>query len=201
MITHDFTHPVDTTPPKVCVIVVYHREQNHPWLVELLDSLQSQSYPNLECITYDNSQTGHTIGKARNLAVQHTDAELCMFIAEEDMLVLDTIQSMVSMYQFSKSQMKGLVHVSTRCMALLENKQTVLVPDAIAPGMYERAYLLTNPFDEDLNTRVDAMQTARMENLAKLQQCPVTFATTHHFGYMLRVHPFRRDGISITPPR
>ena len=198
MTTHDFTHPVDTTPPKVCVIVIYHRDPDHRFLVELLESLQNQSYPNIECITFDNRESNHRMGHARNLAVQQTDAPLCLFMAEDDMLVVDTIQSMVDMYQFAKrGELNHLVHVTTRTTALLEHGQTVQVPNLNAPGMYERQYLLANPFDPSLDLRLDELQAGNMARLAQLHKHPVTFATTHHYGYILRAHPFRRDTIRI----
>lgn len=198
MITHDFTHPVDTTPPKVCVVVVHHRPLDHPYLVDAIQSLDVHSYPNLECVTMDNCKGELTIGQARNHAVQNTDAELVAFLGEEDMLTLDTIQTMVDLYRHARStELQALVHVTTHVMALLENGQRAIMPNMQAPGMYERAYLLKNPFDPSLDYNVDVTQLRCLHNLAQVQGQPVTFATTHHYGYILRAHPFRRDGIRV----
>lgn len=198
MITHDFTRPVDTTPPKVCVVVVHHRPLDHPYMVEAIESLTVQSYANLECITVDNQDNSLTMGQARNQAVQHTDADLVAFMAEEDMMTLDTVQAMVDLYTHARnSDLKALVHVTTHLIALLDSGQRAIMPNMQAPGMYERAYLLNNPFDPALDERVDGAQLRCLHNLAQVKGQPVTFATTHHYGYILRVHPFRRDGIRV----
>lgn len=196
--THDFSHPVDTNPPKVCVVLVLHRPADHPYTVEALDSLRTQTYANLEAQTVDNTAGEATIGQCRNLAVRQTDAELVLFMGEEDMLTPDTVQSMVDLYQLARrTELQSVVHVTTQMMVLLENGNRAPLPSLTAPGMYEREYLLNNPFDASLDYNVDRAQHRNLQGLAQVKGQPVTFAVTHHFGYILRMHPFRRDGINV----
>lgn len=199
MIINDFSRGVDTDPVKVTAIIVHHRPLEHEFVQQAIGSLRGQAYPKLECITLHNT-TGLTTGAARNAAVQQAKGQLILFLEEDDMLTSDTVASMVHLYHEAKQQLPGLVHVTTPCIALLKDGSTAMLPAHKAPGMYEREYLLNNPFDADLDHKVDAMQQVRMQNLGKLQGRPCTFAITHHFGYVLRAHPFRRDGITVNTP-
>lgn len=198
MTHHDLHRPVNTDPLKVCVVVVHHRPADGELMREAMESVKSQTYPNLEAITVDNQQGQHSIGHCRNMAVEATDADLVTFLAEEDMLSPDIVASMVGLYELAKStELKGLVHVTTNVMALLPNGQRAMLPGLTAPGIYERAYLLNNPFDPSLDYNADKAQQRKLQALAQLQGMPVTFAVTHHYGYILRAHPFRRDGIQV----
>lgn len=202
MTTHDYSHPVNTTPPKVCAVVVHHRTLDHQYTVACLDSLKAQSYANLECITIDNLNGQLTIAEARNQAVAHTDAELVLFVAEEDMLTLDTVQAMVDLYLATKAkEATSLVHITTPCTVLLPNGTTAIMPHMTAPGMYERAYLVAHPFDASLDYHVDAAQQRAMCDRAKREGKDFTISTTHHYGYVHRAHPFRRDGITVNQGR
>jgi hypothetical protein len=194
MNTHNFSKPVDTMPPKVCAVIVHHRGPTHEWLLQALESLNEQSYHNLECITIDNAEKPVSIGEARNQAVAATDADLVLFLGEEDMLTPDTIQAMVGLYQVGKRSIAGLLHITTGCMLWSEDgarKHSTLK----APGLYERNWLAEHPFEKQ--DRPDQAIERAMEQLGRLHGVPVTFGCTHHFGYILRVHPFRRDGINI----
>lgn len=190
----DYSKPVDTMPPKVCAVVVYHRDPTNAMLLECLESLSVQSYANIECVTVDNRDNGQTIGAARNQAIALTDADLVLFLAEEDMLTPDTVQAMVDLYRMGKENVSDLIHITTNCMVQLEGGQRVL-SQMKAPGMFERSFLLDNPFDD--HDRPDATMAQKLVNLASIKQQPVHFGTTHHFGYVMRMHPFRRDGINV----
>ncbi len=193
---HDFTHTVDTMPPKVCVGIVYHREPNDKWLLDAMESLSVQSYPNVECITVDNRDNQLTIAAARNSVVSNTDAPFVLFLCEEDMLAPDSIACLVSMHQVGKSTAPTLVHTTHKCVVILENGQ-LAISELHAPGLYERDYLLSNPFDADLTQRVDLNQMVNLRNLALLVKGPTSWCVAHHYGYQLREHMFRRDGITI----
>lgn len=195
--THSFTKPVNTEPPLVAIITVCHRPADHPYHLDLLDSIQGQSYPHIELWAMDNVDLLHSEAALRNEAVANTTAPLCMFIAEEDMLVVDYVQSMVSMY-FDALQKIGphFVHVSSGITAMRENGTTAIT-NLKAPGMYARQFLLDNPFPTDGSSNLDQHQLHKLHQLAQLGGVPVTFATTHHYGYILRAHAFRRDGITL----
>jgi len=191
---HDFSHPVDTLPPKVAVVIVYHREPDNAMLLEAIESVNQQSYPNIECITVDNRFAGMSYGTARDLAVANSDADLVLFLAEEDMLTPDTVSSMVGLYQIGKQQADQLVHITTGVM--LRNEAGAQALSTLrAPGMYERQWLAAEPFGDTAWPDRDKQQ--QMASLATVRGALVSFGCTHHFGYVLRLHPFRRDGIQV----
>jgi len=193
---HDMSHPVDTMPPKVAVVIVYHREATDAWLLEAMESVSLQSYPNLECITVDNREAALSYGDARDQGVKATDAELVLFLAEEDLLTPDTIAAMVGLYQMGKKQADQLIHITTGVMLRTEAGAQAL-SSMRAPGMYERAWLATNPFGT--TSAPDRDKVLQLQSLATTRGAMVSFGCTHHFGYVLRLHPFRRDGIQVRP--
>lgn len=195
---YSYTKPVDTTPPLVAIVVVYSRQFDGPYMQQLLDSIHAQSYPNIELWAMDNTQHQRTEGELRNQAVAEMDAPLVMFISEEDALIVDYVASMVALYKHAKAQqLDQLVYITSGVTALMEDGRTLQVTNISAPGMYETAFLKSCPFDVELNSRVDHMQQVKLAQRAQMLGKPVTFATTHHYGYLLRAIPFRRDGIII----
>lgn len=195
---HSYTKPVDTTPPLVAIVVVHSRPFDGPYMQQLLDSIHAQSYPNIELWAMDNTGHGRTEGELRNQAVRESKADLVLFMAEEDALIVDYVASMVALYQHAKaSQLDQLVYISSGVTALMPDGRTLQVTNITAPGMYERAFLESCPFDVELNSRVDHMQQVKLAQRAQMLGKPVTFATTHHYGYLLRAITFRRDGITI----
>lgn len=196
----DYSHPVDTTPPAVDVVVVYHRERHHPWLLALLDSVQAQSYANVGVLLVDNSARNMSIGEARNQAIAESEAELVLFPAEEDMLTADAISAMVTFYQFALKSNAGLVHITTHITAIDERTTQRATIQHTHGGMYQRAHLVAHPFEALDYPQVDASAQRALQQRAIAESINITFAVAHHFGYIMRLHPFRADGINLKFP-
>lgn len=195
---HQFTKPVDTEPPLVAIVVVHRRPFDGELMQQLVDSIKGQSYSNIELLAMHHTDLAQSAGLLRNQVVRQTEAQLVLFMAEEDMLVVDYVASMVALYQHAKAtDMHQLIHITSGITGLLPNGHMAPVNNLVAPGMYQRQFLLDVPFDNDLDHRVDEMQRVKLADRARAEGKPVTFATTHHFGYILRIMPFRSDGISI----
>ena len=199
MIRHPFTKPIDTTPPLVGIVVVHRRPFDGELMQELVQSIRGQSYSNIELLAMHHTDLSLGTGLLRNQAVQQSEAQLVLFMAEEDMLVVDYVASMVALYHHAKiTNMDQLVHITSGITGMMPNGQMAPVNNLVAPGMYERQFLLDVPFDPELDHRVDEMQRVKLADRARTLNKPVTFATTHHYGYILRAMPFRSDGISFT---
>lgn len=194
---HDMSHPVQTMPPKVAVVLVYHREPRYVHLIDAMESVSLQSYPNCECITVNNCKAGLTLGAARNLAVADTDARYILPLQEDDMLTPDTVQVLVDSFERTLQESPTVVHVTHGCCILLQDGRVGVATGIHAPGLYLRDHLVSNPFDPDLTMNVDAAQQRLMDRLVSVVKGPTQSVVGHHFGYLLRDTPFRRDGIKV----
>lgn len=194
---HDMSHPVDTLPPKVAVVIVYHREPDHQHLLDAMESVALQSYPNCHCITVDNRTAGLTLGAARNLAIEHTDADFILPLAEDDRLELDTVASLIAFHQHYRKELPQLRHTTTACTVLMPNGTIGVANGLLAPGMYLREHLVSNPFDKELSQAVDTAALRLLHIMAGALGGPTSITIGHHFGYQLRDTPFRRDGVQV----
>ncbi len=193
---HDFSHTVDTLPAAVAVVIVNHRPPGDTRLADALQSLALQSYPNVFAIVVDNyEQPGATIGSARNQAVKSTDAPLITFLGEQDQLTADAIASMVSMHNAAKLASPSFIHCAIGLTLYGEN-MAPQINMGQSPGLFDREFLLTQHFIE-ADHRVDQLMLQHMQHLSALDGNPRTWRASHHFGYMLRIEPFRRDGIAL----
>jgi hypothetical protein len=194
--TVDMEQPVNTAPPRVAVVLAHHRPETDPLVADAIRSVRGQSYTNKELVLVDCVKAGiSSQGKAWNLGVATSEAPLVAFLREYDMLTEDTLQAMVDLYHMVKKEVPGLVHITTQCLALFPNGNKGL-STARAPGLFERSFLMEVPFTTEVMRPEEAMVGQLAERALRTKQ-DATIGLTHHFGYVLRDVPFRRDGIIV----
>lgn len=179
--------------PDVDVIVAHARPLTNAWVAAALKSVEAQAYPRTGLITVDNTDHALTLGAAWNIGVASSKAELVFFLREEDMLTADLLEALITFWHLGKEQNEHLVQV-TSYMTLLSERNEAFPIQRAHTGMWERASLDATPWSEALDTGLEADVIRRMTQ----KQAPggsLTFAVTHHCGYVWRNHAFRPDQI------
>lgn len=193
----DHTRPWDAEAhPRVDVVVVNTRGTDHPWTAQAIESVKRQRYEALGLIEVDNTDRALSLGQAWNEAVKASTAPLMLFLREEDFLVEDVVESLVTFYLMGKRDVPSLAHVTTLITLLDERtgfKGTVTLPHA---GMFERERLVAHPFDETLSKNVAAEALDRIGRAMPNGE-PMTMGVHHHHGYVWRDHPFRVDALNL----
>lgn len=190
----DRHRPVDTTPPKVDIIMVQIRPDDHPWVEEVMQSIQEQTYAHLGMLRVDNQDRALTIGSAWNLAVQASDADLVLFIGDDDALTPDLVSCMVDGWQHLRTNAPNLVHLTTHCTVLDDLTKQAAHVQVQHTGMFLRQFLLDHPFDGELPRHVGIAKLRAISDAQRELQEPMSMAILHHYGYIFRQHPFMAGG-------
>ena len=169
------------TLPKVSIIIANSRDNK--WFEDAKKSALNQYYPHIELIIEDNLDNSRNIGKCWNDGVRNATGEYCLIMGDDDIIAPSYIMSLIS--TILNTRAKGdMVDGSTSCTTVfeddLENGKMKHVP-TFPTGIFNREFLLNNPFDETLKKRVDAYY---YESLPQ-QQLAIAF---WDFGYFYRQH-------------
>jgi len=191
---HTNDKPVNPDPPSVEVVIVHRRPLDHPWLVQAVASIQEQTYPKLSLMLVDNQDMGVVMGDAINQAVAASTADFILVVMEEDQLTFDTVQAMVDMFQSAQKYQPNIIHVTTYCTIIVDGQNGHAQAQLLMPGMWLRSHLVEHGFNAKLDTNVHRDIASQVQDLQRLSNKPMTMAFAHHYGYILRQHPFRGDG-------
>lgn len=187
---------VDTMPMRVAVAVVHSRGAN-PWVLQALDSVKAQSYANTELVVLDNNDHALTIGAAYNELARFTTAPLVLYLSDDDLLSIDLVASMVAAWEYGRSSNPDLVHCTTNCTAYMDQYGTMVATPLAHLGMFDRAWLLENPFDETLPKGVAQDMHSRLQRRSELARKVYSQTITHHYGYIYRQHVGMAGGMRI----
>ena len=173
--------------PLVSIIVIHSREQ---WFDGCIDSIENSFYPNKEIIVIENMDKTKTIGKCWNEAVKQAKGEMCLFVGDDDALTPEYIMSCVLSFIDRRCKGVEIRGVASNCMAINVEEGAMTPALMYVTGMWERDFLLENPFDESLKKKVDYHW---MENGAKKYAQNLTW----NFGYIYRQHKGQVSGINL----
>lgn len=197
---HDHSRKKSASP-RVDVVIVNSRGLDHPWMKLARQSVQEQTYPNTSLLVVDNNDHALGIGQAFNVAVKASRAPFVQFLGDDDALMRDTIASMVECFQVGKRGAPSLVHTTTNCM-LLHDASGQLGPAPLAHmGMFDRSWLIANPFNEALARGIHTDVRERLQRLEKLSGKPYSLPLIHHYGYMWRQHATMLSQLNIAPQK
>lgn len=194
----DLTPEPDAAPLRVDVCMIRIRPEEHDWVAGALRSVQEQSYPHLGLLVVDNEDRSLSIGQGWNACVQASDADLLLFVGDDDALAPDLVSGMVSCYRHMQRTAPNLVRVTTNCTVLDDDTGlSAIVPGLHHTGMFLRRYLLDHPFDEELARGVGRSMAHSMDQAQRLLGQPLSVAMMHHAGYIYRQHAFMASGNRI----
>lgn len=193
----DHTRPVDTTPLKVDVLMIQTRDDDHTWVKQALQSVDDQSYPHLGLVVVDNKDRSLTIGQAWNGAAQASDADLVLFLGDDDALTVDLVESMTASWHYIRAKVPNLVHLTTHCTLLDEATGARAIGPIPHTGMFLRRFLIEHPFDETLSRGVGKQKMQAIQQAQKFVGEPMSTAITHHHGYIFRHHPWMIGGPQV----
>ena len=175
--------------PLVAVGIAAHVDLKDPRSKQAFESLSVQTYPNFDVLTLDIHKAQLSLGAARNEFVSASKAEFITFMDQLDMMLPDTLQSMLDVLKLHQQEDRTTVHVSTG--ALVHRDGEMMLSSHRSPGLYKREWLIKHPFPVEAFTFPDPHHR---EKLAASKQA--SFHIGHHFGYVYRDAPFRLDGVN-----
>lgn len=194
----DLTKPVNTMPPRVDVCMVRVRSSDHQWVRDAYESVNAQSYEHLGLLDLDNTDRELSIGAAWNACVQASTADLLLFMGDDDALTPDLVSCMVDGYLWMRKDAPNLIRVTTNCTLLDDESKLNGVANGIHhTGMFQRAYLLDHPFDEELGHGVGKAMATSIDHSQRLLGQPLSVGIMHHAGYIYRQHAFMASGNPI----
>jgi|APTNR8051073442_1049403.scaffolds.fasta_scaffold00807_21 hypothetical protein len=194
----DLSKPVNTMPFSVDVCVVRVRPADHPWVQEAHNSVHEQSYEHLGLLDLDNTDRELSIGAAWNACVRASTADLLLFLGDDDALTPDLVSCMVDGYIWMRKKAPNLIRVSTNCTVLDDDSKLSMVANGLHhTGMFQRAYLLDHPFDEELCHGVGKAMATSIDHSQRLLGQPLSVGIMHHAGYIYRQHMFMASGNPI----
>lgn len=188
---------VDTMPLRVAVCMVHSRSGR--WPVDAMNSVRAQSYANTELVVLDNTDHSLSIGAAYNQLVRFTTAPLVLFLSDDDLLSLDLVASMVACMQLDRDNGAPLEHCTTNCTLLIEQNGSAAQAPVMHLGMFRRAFLERNPFDEALPKGVHTDMLGRIARQQDLARVQLTAVISHHYGYIFRQHVGQASGMVVQP--
>lgn len=193
----DHTKPVDTLPLKVDVCMIQIRPDDHEWVAEAKRCVSEQSYAHLGFLVVDNLDRSLSIGAAWNACVAQSDADLLLFLGDDDGMTPDLVECMVNGWRHMQPQAPNLVHLTTHCTVM--NAQASLTAHLQVPhtGMFLRRFLVDHPFDEAITRHVGASKVNAVHVAGKELAQPMSMAIIHHYGYLWRQHPWMNNGRPI----
>lgn len=177
--------------PLITIATVVTRLKTNPDYVQsCFDSIRDQSYSNIEHIVIDNNDKLLTIGKAYNEAVKKAKGEYVLFIGDDDFITTDYVSSLVD--AINNKYNENIVGATSYLTMFRQMKTGEVIQEQkrlIPTGMWNRKFLLENPFLEYLNKYVDTELMERAKNMGYYQIC-----VTHCYGYFYRSHEFQTSG-------
>lgn len=150
-------------------------------------SIDRQIYlPNhIEFIEIDNKDKKKSIGKCYNEIAEKAKYDWILFIGDDDMICRPYLFNLsVFLDNMMEKTTKEIVAVTTNITLIDENTNGNMVSlDAVPQGMWNRKFLLKNPFNEKLPRYIDADMFERVEKMGKFIAHDQTNA-----GYLYRQH-------------
>ena len=120
-----------------------------------------------ELIEVNNLKREHTIGACYNEIVKKATKDWVLFIGDDDMIARTYLFNLNAFLEaFRERHDEDPVCVTTNIILYSETEMVSL--DAVPQGMWNREYLLENPFNEELPRYVDTDMFDRTEKLGKL---------------------------------
>lgn len=196
----DHTHPAPDLP-RVDVLMIRQRAEEHAWVKQARQSIDLQTYPNLGHLEVSNEDHALSIGAAWNLAVRESEAELVLMMGDDDILHGTCVAQLVDEYRFARTQAPNVVHLTSFCTVLDDASGMMQALPVQHTGMFLRQYLLDNPFDEGLQRNVGQAQVQRIAQAGKESGQPLTMVVASTYPYIFRQHMFMACGRPITPNR
>jgi HrpA-like RNA helicase len=190
----DHSKTINTLPLKVDVAMIQVRDESHAWVRQAMESVSVQSYPNVGSLTFQNKDRMVKIGKAWNTIVQESDADLILFMGDDDILNMDLVQSLVDHFVHLREMQPNVVHITSFCTLLDDQSGRVAYHQVNHTGMYLRKFLIDHPFDEEIEINVGEHQLRTIAQVSRMSGQPMTVGITHNFGYVFRQHPFMNPG-------
>lgn len=204
----EYAHqPLQLPQPKVDIIIANTRGAEHPWFIKALQTCQQQTYPNVGQLVVYNNDRALSIGAAWNLGVANSDAELVLFVGDDDMISVDLVSHLVGIMAMVEAQQEQPLWMVTSFCTLIDADDRPIQPaeqvsgigavqkrvNVQHTGLWRRDRLLDVPFDNELSRGVGR---AHHHKLAQAQKERQRFAPTHrlyhasayHYGYHYRQH-------------
>ena len=177
--------------PLVSIVVINTRMKSHPmWVKECYDSLRKQTYDKIEVIVIENYSRIMTIGKAFNDGVRKANGRYCLFVGDDDFISEDYVSSLINILSgIPEDDITVGITTFLTVFSDIKGKMTREARELIPTGMWERDYLLENPFKEYLTRYVDT----ELMDRAKAQGKEL-LTIRHHYGYYYRSHPHQSSG-------
>ena len=139
--------------PKVSFIMVQSRQNK--WVDIAKSSINIQYYPNKEFIVIDNLKKDKSIGKCYNEGAKKATGMFCLFVGDDDKLAPDYTMSLVLNILYNIINGKKQYGITSHVTAF-DDEMEFSTPVLLYPtGMWNREYLLDNPFDEKLKKKID----------------------------------------------
>jgi len=151
--------------------------------MDAFNSATFQSYPNFKIRIEDNPKMQKSIGKIFNELVEESDADYVFFLGDDDMIAPDYIQSLMDNLMLSQEYQPELIYASSYISYLHENGELFGFSPLIPTGLFQRAFLLENKFNEELPKLVDTEMINRVDKLGFSK-----LVLRYHFGYLYRQH-------------
>jgi hypothetical protein len=147
-------------------------------------SIERQWYDKdmFEYIEIDNLDRKKTIGKCYNEIAQKSTKDWILFVGDDDMISRMYLLNLSAFYNAYMEKKHGSPVAITTNLALYSTEKMLTI-DAVPQGMWNREFLLENPFNELLPRYVDAELFERTEKLGEIIVHDIT-----NSGYYYRQH-------------
>lgn len=184
--------------PTIDVLLVNSRGADHAWTKTAVASVHGQSYP-CGLLILDNTDHALSIGAAYNELVRNSDAELVVFLSDDDYMEPDLVGGMEACMNVARQQNAGVVvHLTTFCTALVDHSRKMGQVQLPHLGMFRREFLLQHPFNETIEKGVHSDMFERLQRTTKFLGKPVSACVVHHYGYIYRQHIGQASGMKVS---
>lgn len=168
---------------KISVGVLQSRSD---YINDCVQSVANQLYPNqfIDLVLVNNLDKSLSIGAGYNLIAKKAKADWILFLGDDDMIAQTYLFNLNAFLFFLKKRYPSYVLTAIVTHLILFNSERKIGIDVIPTGMWNKDFLLANPFNEKLKRYVDTDLFARVKNMSG-----VTIARddTNH-GYYYRQH-------------
>lgn len=185
--------------PTIDVLMVNSRGADHTWARQAVDSVHRQSYP-CGLLILDNNDRALSIGAAYNELVRSSNADLVLFLSDDDHLEPDLVASMEVLLHLATQQSSGVVvHITTFTTMLVEHLGQALQAQHPHLGMFRRQFLVEHPFNESLEKNIHLDMFERLGRTTQFLGKPVSRTVAHTYGYIYRQHIGQASGMKVAP--
>lgn len=172
--------------PSVTIGIVKTREELADRAIK---SIKDQNYVGgIVTRVYNNMDKRVSIGKAYNDIVRTATTDMVGLIGDDDIVMPDYVNSMVSCYMRGKALGLELCGVHSYCMLHDMDNDELTPAQAAAPGIWEREFLIDNAYDESLPRYVNAEHYRKINNAGH-----IPLVAEWYYGYIYSQH---NDNIS-----